>query len=150
MFVLGLVAVSLGLGSLLLTLSGKRGKAGLRAVRTRLGGGNRVRVEILGRASVGHRQGVAVVRIGEDVIAVSVGDGGVHKLADVSPDAVGSGLTSPTQPRSRKADAARHLTVLGALALSFGGVAPAVAASTVEASLADVSAFEVMATTTAI
>ncbi len=128
MFALGVVAVSLGLASLIFTFAGKRGKASLRFFRTRLAGGRRVRVEVLGRTAVGHRQGVAVVRIGNDVIAVSVGEGGVHKLADVPPDAVTGTLTPPTVSHPRKGRRSMHLTVLGALVVTLAGFAQPVAA----------------------
>jgi len=123
MFALGVVAVSLGLVSLALTLFGKRGRAGFRALRRRLDRAGRVRVEVLGRTAVGPKQGVAVIRIGTDVIAVSVGEGGVRKLADVPPDAVSRASIPPTALSPRKGRGVRHLTVLGALALALAGLA---------------------------
>ena len=47
-------------------------------------GKSRVKMEIIQRLSLGQRQGIAVVRIGERVLAVSMGDGGVHQVAELS------------------------------------------------------------------
>jgi flagellar biogenesis protein FliO len=45
-----------------------------------------VKMEIVQRLSLGQRQGLAVVRIGTRVLAVSMGDGGVHQVAELSDD----------------------------------------------------------------
>ncbi|MCU0636834.1 MAG: flagellar biosynthetic protein FliO, partial [Gemmatimonadaceae bacterium] len=52
----------------------------------RLGGGPgaRLPMEIVQRVSVGPKTSIAVVRVGETVMAVSVGDGGVRPLFEVS------------------------------------------------------------------
>jgi len=42
-----------------------------------------VKMEIIQRLSLGQRQGIAVVRIGTRVLAVSMGDGGVHQVAEL-------------------------------------------------------------------
>ncbi|MFI5233235.1 MAG: flagellar type III secretion system pore protein FliP [Gemmatimonadales bacterium] len=47
------------------------------------GANQRVKLEVVQRIPLGPRQAVAVVRIGDAYIAVSVGDGGVRRLADV-------------------------------------------------------------------
>lgn len=54
-----------------------------------------VKMEVVQRLTLGQRQGIAVVRIGTRVLAVSMGDGGVHQVAelselDVAPAAAGS------------------------------------------------------------
>jgi flagellar biogenesis protein FliO len=43
-----------------------------------------VKMEIVQRLSLGQRQGIAVVRIGNRLLAVSMGDGGVHQVAELS------------------------------------------------------------------
>lgn len=43
-----------------------------------------VKMEIIQRLSLGQRQGLAVVRIGTRLLAVSMGDGGVHQVAELS------------------------------------------------------------------
>lgn len=45
------------------------------------GGG--LRMEVVQRLALGPKQGIAVVRIGKQLVAVSVGDGGVNRLFDV-------------------------------------------------------------------
>jgi flagellar biogenesis protein FliO len=42
-----------------------------------------VKMEIIQRLSLGQRQGLAVVRIGTRVLAVSMGEGGVHQVAEL-------------------------------------------------------------------
>jgi flagellar biogenesis protein FliO len=49
-----------------------------------------VKMEIIQRLTLGQRQGIAVVRIGSRVLAVSMGDGGVHQVADLSEIDIGS------------------------------------------------------------
>jgi flagellar biosynthetic protein FliP len=48
------------------------------------GANQRVKLEIVQRVPLGPRQSIAVVRIGEEYVAVSVGDGGVRRIADVA------------------------------------------------------------------
>ncbi len=61
----------------------------------------RVKMEIIQRLSLGQRQGIAVVRIGERILAVSMGDGGVHQVAELSeadlaePETAKNGVTAP-------------------------------------------------------
>lgn len=47
------------------------------------GGAGGVRMEVVQRLALGQRQGIAVVRIGQRVLAVSMGDGGVHTVAEL-------------------------------------------------------------------
>lgn len=50
------------------------------------GGGERIRLEVVQRLALGPKQGIAVVRIGDRTVAVSLGEGGVRHLMDVSVD----------------------------------------------------------------
>ncbi len=45
--------------------------------------GTALRMEIVQRLALGPKQGIAVVRLGARVVAVSVGDGGVHQLFEL-------------------------------------------------------------------
>lgn len=48
------------------------------------GSRERLPLEVLQRVAVGPKQGIALVRIGESVVAVSVGEGGVRSLMEVT------------------------------------------------------------------
>jgi len=48
------------------------------------GANQRVKLEIVQRLPLGPRQSIAVVKIGEAYVAVSIGDGGVRRIADVA------------------------------------------------------------------
>jgi len=76
---LGLIAIVLGLAAVLLSV-GKMDRFVHRFLPIRPRG---VCVDVLGRTSVGPKQGVAVVRVGPQVMIVSVGDGGVRKLGEL-------------------------------------------------------------------
>jgi flagellar biosynthesis protein FliP len=56
---------------------------GLRRLALPAAGGSRVRLEVVDRIAVGPRQGLAVVRIGERLMVVSVGDGGVRPVREL-------------------------------------------------------------------
>lgn len=74
MAMLALVLGAMGIALRLLrryTLAGSARKAG-------------VRMEVLQRLTLGQRQGIAVVRIGTRVLAVSLGEGGVHPVAELT------------------------------------------------------------------
>lgn len=45
--------------------------------------GARLRMEVVQRLAIGPKQGIAVVRVGERLVAVSVGDGGVRQLFEL-------------------------------------------------------------------
>jgi flagellar biosynthetic protein FliP len=47
-------------------------------------GSGKVTLEVVQRVSLSPKQGIAIVRIGERLVAVSMGDGGVHALVDVN------------------------------------------------------------------
>lgn len=59
-----------------------------------------LRMEVLQRLTLGQRQGIAVVRVGQKVLAVSMGDGGIHPIAeldesDLAPAADGGAAVIP-------------------------------------------------------
>ena len=45
-----------------------------------------IKMEVIQRLSLGQRQGIAVVRVGTRVLTISMGDGGVHQVAELSED----------------------------------------------------------------
>jgi flagellar biosynthesis protein FliP len=54
--------------------------------------GARVRMEVVQRLALGPKQGIAVIRVGERFVAVSVGDGGIRRLFELEDSEVaGSG-----------------------------------------------------------
>lgn len=67
-------------------------------------------MRVLGRVSVGPRQGLAAVRVGERVLVVSVGDGGVHPVAELDDDEVPA-------PTTEREDVPGDRTVPGAAGL---------------------------------
>jgi len=73
-------------------------------------GNSRLKMEVVQRLALGPKQGIAVVRVGERVVAVSVGEGGVHRLFELEQSEV-------TQPASEP------VTIAGALpAASRSGI----------------------------
>jgi flagellar biosynthetic protein FliP len=48
------------------------------------GASQRMKLEVVQRLPLGPRQSIAIVRIGEEYVAVSMGDGGVRHIADVA------------------------------------------------------------------
>ncbi|HLU24487.1 MAG TPA: flagellar type III secretion system pore protein FliP [Longimicrobiales bacterium] len=76
--------------------------------------------EVLGRAAVGPRQGIAVVRIGQRVVVVSVGEGGVRPVLDL-----GDAESAPVAARSTAPESERGSIRFGEQlmrALRVGGV----------------------------
>lgn len=67
-FVLGLLGVALKL---------------LRRFAPTSSTGTTLRMEVVQRLALGPKQGIAVIRVGERVVAVSVGDGGVNRLFEL-------------------------------------------------------------------
>jgi flagellar biosynthetic protein FliP len=49
-----------------------------------MGSRGRIRMEVVQRVSLGPKQGIALVRVGEQVIAVSMGDGGVRPILELT------------------------------------------------------------------
>jgi flagellar biosynthetic protein FliP len=101
LFVLGLLAVAMRL---------------LRKVATGAATGRgRLPFEVVQRIALGPKQGIAVVRIGSRVVAVSVGDGGVRPLLELDGEDEQQLLTEPPQqaavgarPRGASAPAAAY------------------------------------------
>jgi flagellar biogenesis protein FliO len=73
-----------------------------------------VKMEIVQRLSLGQRQGLAVVRIGTRVLAVSMGDGGVHQVAELSDDDL-----APSDGVKGVTSKARHSIAEGIFKLSL-------------------------------
>lgn len=72
-------ALALTIGALLVTITVLRRVQGRAADSSGLG------LEVLGRTAVGPKQGVALLRMGERVLLLSIGDGGVRTLAEMTP-----------------------------------------------------------------
>jgi flagellar biosynthetic protein FliP len=58
--------------------------------------GSGVELEVLQRVSIGPRQGVALLRVGERVLVVSVAESGTHLLTELSGDALAQALEPAT------------------------------------------------------
>lgn len=89
---------------------------------------SKVKMEIIQRLSLGQRQGLAVVRIGTRVLAVSMGDGGVHQVADLTDsDMTGSIEDSKVSaaPLHSIADGIRKLALVRGNATQKGDVVQA-------------------------
>ncbi len=52
-----------------------------------------VKMEIVQRLTLSQRQGIAVVRVGQRVLLVSMGDGGVHPIAELDENDLAAGAT---------------------------------------------------------
>ena len=50
--------------------------------------GAKLRMEIVQRLALGPKQGIAVIRVGDRLVAVSVGDGGINRLFELEPEEV--------------------------------------------------------------
>ena len=50
--------------------------------------GAKLRMEIVQRLALGPKQGIAVIRVGERLVAVSVGDGGINRLFEFEPEEI--------------------------------------------------------------
>jgi flagellar biogenesis protein FliO len=61
-----------------------------------------VKMEVMQRMTIGQRQGIAVVRVGQRVLVVSMGDGGVHPVAELSE----ADLTTPTPAKHAELEVA--------------------------------------------
>jgi flagellar biosynthetic protein FliP len=55
--------------------------------------GARLRMEVVQRLALGPKQGIAVIRVGDRHVAVSVGDGGIHRLFELEPGEVADART---------------------------------------------------------
>ena len=56
--------------------------------------GARLRMEIVQRLALGPKQGIAVIRVGDRHVAVSVGEGGIHRLFELEPGEVAEATTT--------------------------------------------------------
>ncbi len=106
-------------------------------------GRGRLPMEVVERLSLGPRQGIAVVRIGSRLVAVSMGEGGIRPLAELGDEerallAEPRPAPAPVLPaflpagrdfRALLRTALRSAALLGALLLPLGGLAPASAAA---------------------
>lgn len=87
-------------------------------------------LEVLDRVALGPKQGIAVVRIGERLVAVSVGDGGVHSVSEIAGEEARALLAemeetpdAPAAPPAgewmdRMRDAVKSFSVAAAVALT--------------------------------
>jgi flagellar biosynthetic protein FliP len=100
-------------------------------------GPGRVRMELVQRIALSPKQGIAVVRIGDRVLAVSTGEGGVRPLAELEEEELESAPAAPAlRPLIPQAFPAQLRALLRtatrtaagvALALALGVAAPAAA-----------------------
>ena len=100
------------------------------------GAGQRVTLEIVQRLPLGPRQSIAVVKIGDAYVAVSMGEGGVRRIADVPAPApetspVYSTIATGASPRIEFRDILRRAFKASALALLLTGSAHALHAQQV-------------------
>jgi flagellar biogenesis protein FliO len=61
--------------------------------------GVRLRMEIVQRLALGPKQGIAVIRVGDRHVAVSVGEGGIHRLFELEPREVADARSVPEAGR---------------------------------------------------
>ena len=94
-------------------------------------GRSQLNMEVLRRIPLGPRQGIAVVRIGTQTVAVSVGDGGVRQLLVLEPEDLADAAAVPqvmTPPRDFKSLLREGIRSAGVpfavLMLAVGLVAP--------------------------
>ena len=90
------------------------------------GASQRVKLEVVQRLPLGPRQAIAVVRIGDAYIAVSTGDGGVRRLADVPAPIPGDGkvytpVDNSRAPRVEFRDILRRSFKAGACLIVLAG-----------------------------
>src|SRR5690606_41643411 len=90
-------------GSIVFSLALVLGLGGLGArlvqrVSGRLGSGrSRLPLEVVQRVPLGPRQGLAIVRIGDRALAVSIGEGGVRTLLELDGTTLAA-LEAPVEP----------------------------------------------------
>jgi flagellar biosynthesis protein FliP len=73
--------------------------------------GARLRMEVVQRLALGPKQGIAVVRVGERLVAVSVGEGGIHQLFEMKESEVAQTVAAVAPPARTAATAAPKATV---------------------------------------
>ncbi len=107
--------------------------------------GSSLRMEVVQRLALGPKQGIAVIRVGERVVAVSVGEGGVNRLFEMDAKEVGGASAvvakdeptmatqRPTSPLDFKAafkGALRTAGLVVVFVVAMGGVVRAQAPAT--------------------
>lgn len=118
LFAFGLVFALLGLSLRLLQRFGPGN----------VSGPGRVRMELVQRIALNPKQGIAVVRIGDRVLAVSTGDGGVRPLAELEEEELESAQAAPAlRPLIPQAFPAQLRALLRTASRTAAGVALAVA-----------------------
>ena len=65
--------------------------------------GARLRMEIVQRLALGPKQGIAVIRVGDRHVAVSVGEGGIHRLFELEPGEVAEARAVDSAPANAAA-----------------------------------------------
>ena len=121
--VLGVLAVlALVLGLLVLSLRVLR-----RFVPTAGAGHAKVSLEVVQRLSLSPKQGIAIVRIGERLVAVSMGDGGVRALVELEAPAMATATTSVMTPAALRNTPVRpaQLTATPVVAHAVASALPA-------------------------
>lgn len=92
-----------------------------------------VKMEVIQRLTLGQRQGIAVVRIGSRILAVSMGDGGVHQVADLTETdiaaSVEKGAAAGGAPMHAIAEGIRRLTLIRSNEANKPTEIPAIACS---------------------
>lgn len=78
-------------------------------------GNARLKMEVVQRLALGPKQGIAVVRVGERVVAVSVGDGGVNRLFELEQSEL-------TQPQSETMTMVRAMPAPARSGIDFTSV----------------------------
>jgi flagellar biosynthetic protein FliP len=141
------VALALGLVLVLLGLSLKLLQR-LSPGTTR--GRVRVPMEIVQRMSVGPKQGIAVVRIGERVIAMSVGEGGIRRLYELDQDEaariIATSAPAVNETRAQRTDFRAALTGALKSAGLGGSLVLLLLAATASAASAQASSFSLQRT----
>jgi len=112
--------------------------------------GARLRMEIVQRLALGPKQGIAVIQVGERLVAVSVGEGGIHHLFELDAAELTKPAMAITAPVSSPARTIDFTSVLRGALKNAGLVlvfliAGAVGSSVVKAQAAPVTAPKVAA-----
>lgn len=78
----------------------------------RVSGSGGVRMELVQRMALGPKQGIAVVRVGDRLLAVSTGEGGIRPLAELDEEELEDAVAAPPPPPIVPLAAQRHLRAL--------------------------------------
>lgn len=96
----------------------------LKRYTANISGSGRVPLQVLQRIGLGPRQGIALVRIGERVIAVSLGEGGVRPLLELEDEELEAlESAAPAEPPALKGDFQASLRAAVRKALGTAAVA---------------------------